>query len=470
MSGYNKNTQPNIFLNHDKRINVLQQKTIYAAYLVNKNAVDNKVLVKSPYAGMSSSEFTKMKEAALFFTPEELNTVLENNQNVAASILYAIILFLVAGTGTAGSDDGPITTATFHAPTGITVDSSGNMYVVDSGNNLIRAIDSTTGNVSTYAGDGNTDSDNGNLLTTASFNGPVGITRDSAGNMYIADTLNNVIRKISADSGGQQQTTTIAGSGATGFADGVGTAAQFFGPKGIVVDAAGYIYVADTGNNRIRKLTPPTSPTSSYTVNTIAGQASSGLQDTSQTTSAKFSGPQGLALDSAGILYIADTGNNAIRSMNLTTNAVTTFAGSLTRGSDDGAGTEAKFYGPKGISVDSAGNAYVADTGNQLIRKITSSGVTTTLFEDETTPSVFLEPTGLVMDSSGNLYITDTSANKVYKMITYISGSALPITVPPPPRNLVASAGTNVFVSWDPPASTGGAPIIGYTVSWTLAP
>ncbi len=156
--------------------------------------------------------------------------------------------------------------------------------------------------------------------------------------------------------------------------------------------------------------------------------------------------------------------------MNLTTNAVTTFAGSLTQGSDDGAGTEAKFYGPKGISVDSAGNAYVADTGNQLIRKITSSGVTTTLFEDETTPSVFLEPTGLVMDSSGNLYITDTAANKVYKMITYISGSALPITVPPPPRNLVASAGTNVFVSWDPPASTGGAPIIGYTVSWTLAP
>ncbi len=193
---------------------------------------------------------------------------------------------------------------------------------------------------------------------------------DSAGNVYVADTGNSTIREVTPAG----VVTTLAGwSGHTGSGDGTGSAARFYDPEGVAVDSTGNVYVADYFNYTIRKVTP------AGVVTTLAGSVGSSGTNDGVGSAARFSYPKGVAVDSAGNVYVADNGNSTIRQVT-PAGVVTTLAGSPgLYGSSDGTGSNARFGGPSGVAVDSADNVYVADTDNQTIRKVTPAGVVTTL-------------------------------------------------------------------------------------------
>jgi len=261
-----------------------------------------------------------------------------------------------AGSGANGATNGTGVLASFFAPIAVTVDEASNVYVADFGNSLIREI-SPLGVVTTLAGTGLQGAVNG-TGTAASFNGPVGLAVDASGNIYVADIENELIRKIT--SGGV--VTTFAGSGVAGAGNGTGTGASFDGPHGIALDAAGDVYIADQGNNLIRKITP------AGVVTTFAGSGAAGAANGTG-TAASFNAPQGVAVDASGNIYVADTGNNLIRKIT-TAGVVTTIAGNGFKGAVNGTGTAASFNGPLSIAIDATGNLYVADDENNLIRKI----------------------------------------------------------------------------------------------------
>ena len=273
--------------------------------------------------------------------------------------------------------------AQFNQPFGITVDSSGNLYVADTINCLIRKITSE-GVVTTFAGapgvQGSSDSTDG-TGSTARFENPHGIAVDASGNLYVADTYNCTIRKITSAG----DVTTLAGSpgvaGSSDSTDGTGSTARFNYPFGIAVDTNGNLYVADTYNCTIRKITP------SGDVTTLAGSPRvHGSSDSTDGTgsTARFNLPYGIAVDTSGNVYIADSNNFTIRKITPAGN-VTTLAGSPgVSGSTDGTGSAALFGdeqndGPCGVTVDVGGNLYVADTDNATLRKITQEGIVTTL-------------------------------------------------------------------------------------------
>jgi hypothetical protein len=303
------------------------------------------------------------------------------------------------------------TNAGFNTPLGVAIDSFGNAYVTDYGNNRIRKI-TNTGVVTTFAG-----SSTATWLdatgTNAGFYQPVGVAIDSSGNIYVGDYANNRIRKITSAG----VVTTLAGSGSQSYGDGTGTSTSFNRPYGVAVDSTGNVYVADAGNNRIRKIT------STGTVTTLAGSGATGSIDATG-TNASFYGPAGVAVDSFGNIYVADYNNNRIRKI-ISSGTVTTFAGSGTATYLDGIGTNAGFNGPYGIAVDSTGNVYVGDFTNNRIRKITSTGVVTTLagkgtatYLDATgTNAGFFGTRGLTVDFAGNVYVADSGNNNIRKII-----------------------------------------------------
>jgi len=269
------------------------------------------------------------------------------------------VVTTLAGSRSGGSANGNGMAASFASPQGVGVDKAGNVYVADNGNNLIRKI-SPSGVVTTLAGTDNPrGGSNNGVGTAASFNGPTGVAVDSAGNVYVADAGNNLIRKISPSG----VVTTLAGNGNLngGSSDGVGTAASFNTPTGVAVDAKGIVYVADAGNNLIRKISP------SGIVTTLAGSGAQGSVNSDLGIYASFNGPTGVAVDKEGNVYVADARNNLIR---LITPSVFTLAGNGAVGSANGKGSVASFNNPQGVAVDAAGNVYVADTDNGLIRKI----------------------------------------------------------------------------------------------------
>jgi sugar lactone lactonase YvrE len=269
-----------------------------------------------------------------------------------------------------------------------------------------------TAMVTTLAGSGAQGSADG-TGTAASFNLPAGVAVDNGGNVYVADSDNNKIRKITPAG----VVTTFAGSGAQGSADGTGTAASFNGPAGLAVDSGGNVYVADYANNKIRKITPLGA------VTTLAGSGSIGSVDGAGTV-ASFYHPTGVAVDSIGNVYVADFNNQKIRKIT-STGTVTTFAGSGVQGSADGTGTAVSFDMPLGVAVDSSGNVYVADYGNKKIRKITSTRVVTTLagsgssgsLDGVGTAASFNAPYDVEVDISGNVYAADFNNNKI-RMVT----------------------------------------------------
>ncbi|WP_421978791.1 Ig-like domain-containing protein [Roseivirga seohaensis] len=294
----------------------------------------------------------------------------------------------LAGAGNYASVDGTGTSASFYMPDDIVLDASGNMYVSDFGSHKIRKV-TPDGGVTTLAGSGEMGNTNGNGVN-ASFKYPRGLAVDAAGNVYVADRDNNVIRKITPSG----DVTTYAGSGAWGSTNGASGSARFNSPNGVAVDASGNLFVTDGNNNLIRKI------------------------DTNGNVSsfASVANPFGIAIDAAGNLYVTERDNNLVRKI-APNGVVTTLAGTGASGSTDGPGLSASFNYPSGITLDAAGNVYVADNGNNKIRKITPDGEVTTV-------AFVADATGITVYASGVMYAS-TGRNKIEKISSYylLSGS-----------------------------------------------
>lgn len=316
----------------------------------------------------------------------------------------------LAGQSTAGTVDGPSLDARFNTPYGIGVDSIGNVFVADTANYTIRKI-GVNGVVSTFAGLTGSRGTVDGVGSAARFSWPCGIAVDAARNVYVAD--DSTIRKISPVGA----VTTLAGTGGTrGSADGQGSNARFCGPFGIALDNAGAIYVADTINSTIRKITP------SGLVSTLAGSAGTNGSNDGVGSAARFYYPWGIALDATSNIFVADAQNKTIRKISPTGN-VTTIAGlASSSGSQDGIGAAARFSYVAGLAIDSTGTLYVADRDNDSIRSVSQSGVVTTLaglthqrgFVDDVGSRARLNsPGGLTVDGKGNLLVTDSGNNAI---------------------------------------------------------
>jgi sugar lactone lactonase YvrE len=399
---------------------------------------------------------------ARFFQPRYVTVDRAGNVFVSDAINCTIrkispegVVSTFAGTaGSGGAVDGAGGTARFSYPSGIAVDPAGNLYVADSGNNLIRKI-TPAGIVSTLAGAAGIAGSADGVGAAARFRGPSGLAVDAAGTVYVADESDNTIRQISpagevttlaglgldnslgstdgtgraarfnvlasAAMGPQGElyaadplnatirkitpagvVSTLAGSaGHSGRVDGTGSAARFYIPSGVAVDNAGTVYVTDSGNNTIRKVTP------AGIVSTLAGTAAVYGSADGTGADAQFFYPYAIAADAAGTLYVTEIGNYAIRKIT-PAGVVTTLAGAAGQpGSADGTGRDARFRSPESITVDATGNVYVSDMGNNAIRKITPAGVVTTL------PATAFAPGTITVDGAGNLFVADSTIRKI---------------------------------------------------------
>jgi len=322
----------------------------------------------------------------------------------------------VAGAGVQGFEDGPVATAQFHRPHNIDIDDiSGNIYVADVYNNSVRQV-TPSGVVSTIAGSLTPGSADG-VGTNATFYRPSDVAVDSSGNIFVTDMQNHRIRKITPSG----VVSTIAGSGMSGFADGVGTAAQFNTPAGLSVDADGNIYVADTMNHRIRKITP------AGVVSTVAGSGATGygnggFADGSIDT-AKFKMPNGIDVDGSGNIYVADTYNYRVRKVS-PSGIVSTVAGSGVSGFLDGTWDTAKFNLVLGVAIDRSGNIYVADHSNNRVRKVSPSGIVSTVagsgvsgyVDGPSSAARFKTVQGVAVDQLGTIYIADAYNYRIRKV------------------------------------------------------
>lgn len=376
-------------------------------------------------------------------------------------------IYTVAGNNSWGyaGDGGAATVASLNSPWATVIDSSGNLYISDTGNNMVRKVDATTGMITTVAGTGiaGFSGDNG-LATSAQLTSPEGLAIDSAGNLYIADNGNHLVRKIAVGTG---IITTYAGNRqAYAFGDGgSATSAYLSAPTGIALDGAGNLYIA-TQVNQVRKVTA-----SSGIITTVAGDiyGRSGYSgDTGLATSAALASPQGIAVDKAGNLFIADTQNDVIREVTASTGVIDTVAGynyyRLYAAQDEGFLTgdgglaiNARLNLPYGVAVDGAGNLYIADTSNMAVRVVTAKdgiintiagvqsngvsqipGVTThlgicTSFSGDGGPANNAEvcsPQGVTLDGKGNIYIAESASHRVRKMTAAISSPVTTTAAP----------------------------------------
>ncbi len=324
--------------------------------------------------------------------------------------------------GSAASNPATLTvsgsaTGQLQYPVALAVDGAGNLYVADAGNSTIRKIN-PAGQVATLAGLAGSVGSQDGTGSNARFNQPGGISADSAGNLYVADTGNATIRKITPAG----VVTTVAGSAADrGNRDGTGGAAWFNSPSGIAVDGSGNLYVADAVSATVRKVTPD------GTVSTLAGAAGAPGDADGAGSAARFNHPAGIATDNRQI-YVTDAYNSTVRRITLD-GVVTTVAGSAgISGGNDGTGGSALFNQPAGVAVDPASNTgsfYVADTGNGTIRRVTQAGAVTTLagnagiagLGDGTgAGALFNQPRGLVVDGSRNLWVADSGNGAIRKV------------------------------------------------------
>jgi uncharacterized protein (TIGR03437 family) len=369
--------------------------------------------------------------------------IADTHNNRIRKVSAAGIITTVAGNGAQGTfsgDGGPATSASLWSPTAVAIDTAGNLFIADDVNCRIRKV-SPAGIISTVAGNGNAGySGDGGPATSASLSLPAGVAVDSSGNLFIADSDNNVIRKVSAATG---HISTVAGDGIVGFGGdgGPATSALLNYPVAVVLDGAGNLYIADYFNDRLRMVS------ASGIITTFAGNGNFRFGgDGGPATSASLNLPGAVAVDASGTLFIADTENNRIRAVS-PAGIITTVAGNGSAGAsgDDGPATSAQLFGPGDVAVDGSGNLYIADTENQRIRKVSTSGFITTVAGNgvsatcepcggfsgdggQATSALLDGPAGVAVDASGNLFIADTYNNRVRKVsaagiITTIAGS-----------------------------------------------
>ncbi len=368
-----------------------------------------------------------------------------------APVTTAILSLLAGNLNGPGTLDGAGADAHFYRPADVAIDCAGNMYVADTFNNTIRRI-TAGGVVTTLAGTAGAAGSANGTGAAARFDMPQGIATDSAGNVYVGDSRNRVIRKITPSG----VVTTLAGTaGVAGSADGTGAAASFMWPQGLAIDNAGNLYVADTWNNTIRKITP------AGVVTTLAGTASlTGGYADGTGAAAIFNWPQDIAIDSVGNLYVTEYNNNTIRKIT-PAGVVTTLAGTAgVAGSANGTGGAARFNVPYGIAVDGGGNVYVGDNRNGTIRKITAAGVVTTLAggvggaADGTGAAArFNAPMGVAADSAGDIYVADNMNHVIRKVtqagvVTTFAG-ALPVSGSADGTGAAASFSTPMGIATD---------------------
>jgi hypothetical protein len=359
--------------------------------------------------------------------------------------LLAPTISTIAGNGTAGfgGDGGPAPSATLHNPADVAVDAGGDVFLADSANNRIRKL-TPAGTISTLAGNGTAGfSGDGGPATSAALNSPFGVAVDAGGDVFLADYRNQRLRKVTPAG----TISTFAGNGTQGFSGdgGPATGAQLNGPFGVAVDAGGDVFLAESGNQRIRKVTP------AGTISTIAGNGTQGFSgDGGPATRAQLFNPEGIAVDASGDIFIADSGNNRLRKVT-PAGAISTFAGTGTQGfsGDGGPATSAALNNPFGVAVDAGGDVFLGDSGNNRIREVTPAGTISTLAGNGTfgfsgdggpaTSAALAGPIGVAVDASGNVFIADTSNNRI-RFVT----PASPQIVVNAGNNQTAPAGTAV--------------------------
>jgi sugar lactone lactonase YvrE len=348
----------------------------------------------------------------------------------------------VAGNGAAGflGDGGTSTSAELSGPSGVAVDSVGNLYIADAGNNVIRKVTAASGIITTVAGNGTQSySGDGGAATSAELSGPSGVAVDSVGNLYIADAGNNLIRKVTAATG---VISTVAGHGGYGYSGdgGPATSGELSYPSGVAVDSSGNLYIADSYNSRIRLVSLATG-----IITTVAGNgAPSYSGDGGPATGAELNYPSDVAVDSSGNLYIADEPNERIRMVSSATGIISTVAGngSVSNVGNGGPATSAAFNQPTSVAVDSSGNLYIADYNNQRIRLVNAAtGIITTVAGNgfqgysgdggAATNAELSGPAGVAVDSVGNLFIADELNQRIRRVsaatgiITTVAGNGM---------------------------------------------
>ena len=388
--------------------------------------------------------------AQLTMNGDQFRCVIANGLSTATSTPDALtvsavgVSTLAGWPGWSGFADGQGSAGRFNYTGSVRVDSAGTIYVADASNHTVRKI-TPAGVVTTLAGaPGQAGYVNG-AGGSARFNGPAGVAIDAAGNVFVADSQNYAIRKITPDG----SVSTFAGNpGVAGHADGSGTTATFTDPENLTIDAAGNLYIADGAGNTVRKVSP------TGVVTTLAGSTLSGTADGTGST-ARFNVLAGIAVDAAGNVYVGDYNNNAVRKIT-PLGVVTTLAGlpgTKNFGSADGTNGAARFSGPTGLAVDATGNVFVADSFNNSIRQITPAGVVTTLAGSPSVPenidgafsaARFNGPADVAFDASGTMYVAD-GINCTIRRLALVAPAAP--TVAQQPANQIASPGAAVTLT-----------------------
>ena len=395
---------------------------------------------ESPYDGY----FDRVRSAATTATATPVPALLRPSVNLQRldSLPTGTIVTVAGGkpasSGVAVGDGGVATAALLSNPSSVAFDAARNLYIADTGNSRVRRVNATTGVIITVAGTSQKDYDgDGGLGIAASLVNPEGVAVDSEGNLYIADTGDNRVRRVDAVTG---IITTIAGTGEDGESGdgGPATEASLDRPTSVAVDVEGNLYVADTGNNRVRRVDATTG-----IITTVTGVERPGYDgDDGPTVAASPNDPSGVTVDIEGNLYIADTGNNRVRRVDVATGIIATVAGTSEwgYGGDGGPATEAMLDYPRGLTVDGEGNLYIAEKGNHRVRRVDAvTGIITTIAGTgvwsyggdggPATEAPLREPNGVAADGEGNLYIADDDNRRIRRLdaatgiITTIAGT-----------------------------------------------
>ncbi len=354
------------------------------------------------------------------------------------------VISTVAGNGAEGfsGDGGPAASAQLRHPYGVALDGAGNLLIADCGNNRVRKM-TPDGVISTVAGGGTSGLGDGGPAFSAQLYYPWSVAVDAVGDLFIADSWNSRIRKVTPSG----VISTVAGNGIWGFSGdgGPATSAQLFHPWGVSVDTAGHLFIADYGNNRIRKVTPD------GVISTAAGNGTEGFcGDGGPATSAQVNNAQGMTVDAAGNLFIADTGNNRVRKVT-PDGVISTVAGNGTWGfsGDGGPATSAQVDRPIAVAVDAAGSLFIADYGNRCVRKVMPDGVISTVVEAGT-GGILSRPYSVAVDAAGNLFIADTSMREDW----WHHGSFVRKVTPSGVISTVAGSGPEGFAGDGGPATS----------------